>query len=104
MKMSQKVCIITGANTGIGKETARGLAALGYHVILACRSLERTQPAIDDIKASTSNENVEFMKLDLASLASVREFAAAFLERKLPLHLLVNNAALGSIPHRDSGE
>ncbi len=90
----RRVAIVTGANTGIGKVTARVLAAAGHHVILACRSRERAQAAIDDIRAATGSEALEFLELDLASLASVRAAAEAFLARDLPLQLLINNAGL----------
>ncbi|MEM9193794.1 MAG: SDR family oxidoreductase [Myxococcota bacterium] len=89
-----RVFMVTGANTGIGRVTALELARQGGHVIMACRSEERTLPVRDEIRSSTGNPNVEFLKLDLASLASVREAAAAFLGRDLPLHVLVNNAGL----------
>jgi retinol dehydrogenase-12 len=89
-----RVAIVTGANTGIGKVTARVLAAEGRHVFLACRSRARAQEAIDEIVAATGNQTVEFLELDLGSLASVRAAAKTFLDRDLPLQLLVNNAGL----------
>jgi len=90
----QSVAIVTGANTGIGKVTARELAATGRRVFLACRSRERAEAARAEIVAATGNEAVEFLELDLASLASVRAAAESFLARDLPLQLLVNNAGL----------
>lgn len=92
--VSGKVCIVTGANTGIGEVTARELARAGGHVFLACRSRDKTMPVIEAIKSETDNEKVEFLSLDLASLASVRTCAEEFLARDLPLHLLINNAGL----------
>ncbi len=91
--MSGKVCIVTGSNTGIGEVTARELARAGAHVFMACRSKERTAPALERITAQTGGK-VDFLPLDLGSLASVREAARLFLEQDLPLHLLVNNAGL----------
>jgi len=67
-------------------------------VILACRSSDKTLPVVEDIKEKTKNEKVEFMELDLSSLASVKKFADQFLERKLPLHLLLNNAGIMACP------
>lgn len=87
--LAGKHVIVTGANTGIGKVTAIALARAGARVWLACRSRERTQAVLDEIGA-----NAELLPLDLASLASVREAAAAFLALDAPLHLLVNNAGL----------
>lgn len=89
-----RVFIVTGANTGIGRVTARELARAGAHVILACRSLERSQEALDEINALGGAGQGEFMALDLGDLESVRGFAQAFLARDLPLHGLINNAGL----------
>lgn len=92
--LSGKTVLITGANTGIGRTTAQALAAGGAHVFLACRSEEKTRPVIEAIRAETSNNKVEFLELDLGSLASVRNAASTFLARELPLHLLINNAGV----------
>ncbi|HJK90205.1 MAG TPA: SDR family oxidoreductase [Polyangiaceae bacterium LLY-WYZ-15_(1-7)] len=92
--MRGKVCMVTGANTGIGEVTALELARAGAHVFLACRSRERTQPALDRIRRETGNEAVELLPLDLGDFASVRACAEAFLARDLPLHVLVANAGL----------
>jgi dehydrogenase/reductase SDR family protein 13 len=90
MKLDGKVAIVTGANTGIGRVTAATLAKEGARVILACRSEEKTRPVIEEIGA----DRAEFMKLDLADLASVRAAAKGFVARGEPLALLVNNAGL----------
>jgi retinol dehydrogenase-12 len=92
--LATKNFIITGANTGIGKITARELARRGARVILACRSRDKTQPVIDEIVKETGNANVEFVQLDLGDLASVRACAEAILARDLPIHGLINNAGL----------
>jgi NAD(P)-dependent dehydrogenase (short-subunit alcohol dehydrogenase family) len=89
-----RVALITGANTGIGLVTARELAAHGAHVFIACRSVEKGQTAVDEIRKATGNEKVELLALDLGDLESVRACATAFLSRDLPLHLLINNAGL----------
>ena len=70
--LAGKNFIVTGANTGIGKITAKSLADRGAHVILACRSLAKTQPVLDEI-----GKNAEFLELDLADLASVRRANAS---------------------------
>jgi NAD(P)-dependent dehydrogenase (short-subunit alcohol dehydrogenase family) len=67
--------IITGANTGIGKETAIDLAKRGGKIYIACRDLKRGQKALEEIRAKSGSENVHFMQLDLASLDSVRKFS-----------------------------
>jgi NAD(P)-dependent dehydrogenase (short-subunit alcohol dehydrogenase family) len=92
--LSGRVALVTGANTGIGLVTARTLAARGAHVFIACRSVEKGQIAIDEIRKTTGNEKVELLALDLGDFASIRACAAQFLSRDLPLHLLINNAGL----------
>ena len=86
--------IVTGANTGIGKITATELARAGHHVILACRSQDKTEPVLADIRREVPGANVEYVHLDLGDLASVRACAQALLDRGTPIHGLVNNAGL----------
>ena len=92
--VENKTFIVTGANTGIGKVTATELARGGAHVILACRSKDKTDPVIDEIKRVTGNDKVEFIQLDLSDLESVRTCAKAILDRNIPIHGLINNAGL----------
>jgi len=92
-----KVCLVTGANSGVGRVSALELARAGGHVFLACRRKEAAQEVIDAIKAETGNGNLEFLPLDLASLASVNACVDAFLERGLPLHVLMCNAGLAGV-------
>ncbi|MEQ9668889.1 SDR family NAD(P)-dependent oxidoreductase [Coleofasciculus sp. G2-EDA-02] len=90
----QKVCIVTGGNSGVGLMSAVGFAQVGHHVFIACRCASKAEKAVNYIRSSTGNLNVEFLPLDLASLDSVRTFAKLFQERHLPLHILVNNAGV----------
>jgi dehydrogenase/reductase SDR family protein 13 len=92
--LAGKTFIITGANTGIGKITARELAKRGARVILACRSKDKTLPVIAEIKQETGNDKVEFVQLDLGDLASVRTCAAELVARNIPFDGLINNAGL----------
>lgn len=92
--LTGNVAVITGGNTGIGKEAAVGLARLGAHVLITSRNDERGREARDDIAARTGNESVEVMQLDLASFRSIRSFAADVLDRFDRLDVLVNNAGL----------
>src|SRR5580658_1271957 len=87
--------LVTGGNTGIGRATALGLAQRGGRVFVASRSAAKGEAAVADIKASSGNDSVWFIPLDLADLDSVRSCAAEFLARGEPLHVLVNNAGLG---------
>ncbi len=84
--------IVTGANSGIGFETALALADLGAQVVLACRSEERGLAARDEIRARTANARVSLERLDVASLADVRAFAARIGQQ--PLDVLVHNAGV----------
>jgi retinol dehydrogenase 12 len=88
------IAIVTGANTGIGRETARALAKKGIETILASRSREKTEVVLDLIRSETPGAKVEFLELDLASLDSVRTAARTFLDSGRPLQLLINNAGL----------
>ncbi|XP_047646448.1 retinol dehydrogenase 13 isoform X2 [Phacochoerus africanus] len=94
-----KTVIVTGANTGIGKQTALELAKRGGNIILACRDLEKCEAAAKDIRGETLNHRVSARHLDLASLTSVREFAAKINEEEEHLHVLINNAAVMRCPH-----
>ncbi|XP_052223733.1 retinol dehydrogenase 12-like [Dreissena polymorpha] len=94
VKLHNRTVLITGANTGIGRETARDLAIRGARVILACRDMKRAQEAADDIKRSTGNLNVVVYKLDLASLESVRDCVKEVLQNEDRLDILINNAGV----------
>ncbi len=74
-----KVCLVTGATSGIGKVTALELARLGAHVVLTARSSDKGQPVAEEIKAATGNDRVEVHALELNNLARVRESAATTL-------------------------
>ncbi|XP_077576457.1 uncharacterized protein crdhl isoform X1 [Stigmatopora nigra] len=93
-----KTVLVTGANTGIGKETCRELARRGARVVMACRDMSRAGRAAQEIRASTGNGNVVTRHLDLASLYSVRQFAKDFLESEDRLDLLINNAGVMMCP------
>ena len=86
--------LVTGANTGIGRATAAALARQGGRVYVASRSRAKGEEAVAGIKASTGNDAVWFLPLDLADLDSVRACASAFLARGEPLNVLVNNAGV----------
>ena len=86
--------LVTGANTGIGKETARGLAKAGARVTLAGRSEDKTRAAMAEITAETPSADLKFLQLDLGDFASIRKAADDFLGRDEPLDVLINNAGL----------
>lgn len=88
--------MITGANSGIGKATAIGLARMGATVVMVCRDQSKGEAARNEIVqlGGSKKENVDLMHADLASLDSVRELARGFMQRYEKLHVLVNNAGL----------
>ncbi|XP_075855097.1 retinol dehydrogenase 13 isoform X1 [Microcebus murinus] len=94
-----KTVIVTGANTGIGKQTALELAKRGGNIILACRDMEKCEAAAKDIRRETLNHHVNARHLDLASLKSIREFAAKIIAEEERVDILVNNAAVMRCPH-----
>ncbi|KAG0421111.1 hypothetical protein HPB47_002988 [Ixodes persulcatus] len=98
--MSGKTVIITGSNTGIGKETATELARRNARVILACRNQEKAREAAKDILKTTGRQ-VVCMKLDLCSFDSVREFATLVIASEDRLDVLINNAGMMSPPKRE---
>ncbi len=89
-----KVALVTGANTGIGFEAAKVLAARGAIVVLACRDLAKAEAAASQIGAAAPQARVETLRLDLASLASVRQAAEQFRAGHQCLNLLINNAGV----------
>ncbi|XP_077422643.1 dehydrogenase/reductase SDR family member 13-like [Vanacampus margaritifer] len=93
-KLHGKTVIVTGSNTGIGKTTAIDLAKRGARVILACRSLQRGEAALADVKRESGSNQVEFMQLDLGNLKSIRSFAENYLRSETRLDILINNAGL----------
>jgi NAD(P)-dependent dehydrogenase (short-subunit alcohol dehydrogenase family) len=96
--------VITGANTGLGFEAAAVLARRGAHVVLACRDLSRGQRAVDAIRAGTPDARLELLALDLASLGSIRSFAATVAATHQRVDVLVNNAGVMAIPYRESAD
>ena len=94
MTEPQHTSLVTGSNTGIGLVTARELARRGDRVIMACRSAEKTQAALESIVAETGNDHVEFLALDLADLDSVQRAADTLLEQGRPIDVLVANAGV----------
>ncbi|XP_030388358.1 retinol dehydrogenase 12-like isoform X2 [Scaptodrosophila lebanonensis] len=93
-----KVVIVTGSNTGIGKETVRELARRGATVYMACRDMKKCEEAREEIVLETKNKYVYCRECDLASLDSVRKFVASFKREQQKLHILINNAGVMRCP------
>src|SRR5712692_7669681 len=92
--MAGKVCLVTGGNSGIGRETALGLARLGATVVIVARDRAKGEAALSEIKRQSGNENVDLLVADLSSLDSVRQLAQEFRGKYSKLHVLVNNAGV----------
>lgn len=89
-----RVAVVTGANSGIGLETARQLALLGAHVVLACRNPDSAVAARDDIASTVPGALLDTVRVDLSDLSSVRECADTLISRYPVIDILVNNAGL----------
>ena len=94
MDLNGKICLITGANSGIGYATAMGLAKLNANVVLVCRNKERGEPAQKEIIEKTGNKHVDLLLCDLSSFDSIRKLAAEFKTKYQSLHVLINNAGV----------
>ena len=92
--MHGKICAVTGANSGIGKETALALAGMGATVVLVCRSESRGAEALHDIKSQTGNDSLSLVVGDFSSQRQVRDAAQAILAMHDRLDVLVNNAGV----------
>ncbi|MER5320426.1 oxidoreductase [Streptosporangium roseum] len=91
-----RLAVVTGANSGIGYVTARELARRGAHTVLACRDPERGQAALTRLRNEVPHARLELRRVDLASLASISEFAAGWDHDRLDL--LINNAGVAMVP------
>ena len=96
--LAGRTAVVTGANSGLGFETALALARAGARVVLACRDQAKGGAALDRIRQAVPDADVRLDPLDLADLASVRKFAAGFSAEHDGLNILVNNAGVMAIP------
>ena len=101
---SGKVIVVTGANSGLGYETSLALARQGAHVALACRNMEKGETAVTQIRQQVPDASLELMALDLADLASIRQFAQDFRASHDRLDVLINNAGIMAIPYRQTAD
>jgi NAD(P)-dependent dehydrogenase (short-subunit alcohol dehydrogenase family) len=99
-----RVAVVTGANSGLGLETARELARHGAHVVLACRNAEKGARALSEIEDSAPGAQLELAELDLGSLASVESFAEGFRASHDGLDLLIDNAGVMAPPRRQTAD
>lgn len=98
--LTGKAAVVTGANGGLGLESAKALAGAGAHVVMAARNQEKAQSAFDDIKTAYANASLEIVELDLGSQESTRAAAAIIAEIHPTIDILINNAGLMAMPER----
>uniref|UniRef100_A0A9J7WVB2 Zgc:112332 n=2 Tax=Cyprinus carpio TaxID=7962 RepID=A0A9J7WVB2_CYPCA len=99
VRLDDKTVIITGANTGIGKETVRDLAKRGARVIMACRDLEKAEEARKELMEDSGNQNIVANKLDLSDTKSIRAFAELINKEEKQVNILINNAGIMMCPY-----
>ncbi|KAI4871240.1 hypothetical protein NFI96_019763 [Prochilodus magdalenae] len=99
VKLHGKTVLITGANTGIGKETAIDLAKRGARIIMACRDMEKAEAALKEVIEASGNQNVVTRKLDLSDSKSIREFAQTINSEEKEVNILINNAGVMVCPY-----
>lgn len=99
-----RVALVTGANRGLGLEATRAMAAQGAHIIMAVRDLHQGRLAEAEIKQVVSGASLEVVVLDLASLASIREFTAGVMQSHDRLDVLLNNAGMIAIPRQETSD
>lgn len=97
-----RTAVVTGANGGLGLETARALAGAGAHVVMAARNQEKAKAAHDEIRSSVPDASLEIVPMDLGSLASVKQAADQILAAHRSIDILVNNAGVMAISKRTS--
>jgi len=100
--MQGKICMITGANSGIGKATALGLAQMGATVVLVSRDRARGEEAQKEIKAKSGNDAIDLLLADLSSQQSIRQLVEDFKQRYTRLHVLINNAGVFALTWRET--
>ncbi len=96
--------VVTGANSGLGLETVKGLAAKGAAVVMACRDPQRAEAAADEVRRIAPSAKLELESLDLASLKSIEAFAARLAKQHPVVDGLINNAGIMAIPRRTTAD
>ncbi len=102
--MQGKVCIVTGANSGIGKATSLGLAQMGATVVMVCRDQVKGEEAQNEIKEESGNDSIDLILADLALQASIRQLAENIQQRYQQVHVLINNAGVVNLKRRETSD
>lgn len=104
MDLTGKTAVVTGANSGLGRETTRELARNGAHVVMACRNEQRADAARESIESDVPDASLEYRQLDLANLDEIAAFAVGYRTDHDSLDLLVNNAGVMAIPRQETAD
>lgn len=102
--MNDKICLITGGTSGIGKETAIALAEKGAHIVLTARNMAKGELVKKEITEKTGSETVDVMECDLSSLKDVKKFTDTFLIKYKKLDILINNAGIWETKRKESAD
>lgn len=102
--MRERIAVVTGANRGIGRAIAEGMARADFRTVLLCRRREDGERAMEEIASRTGNHSLEVVTADFSSLAQVRRAADEILARHPAIHVLVNNAALARKQREESAD
>jgi NAD(P)-dependent dehydrogenase (short-subunit alcohol dehydrogenase family) len=100
--MQGKICLITGANSGIGKATTLALAEMGATVVMVCRNRAKGEEVQQEIKTKSGNDAIDLLIADLSSQASIHQLADTFKQRYQHLHVLINNAGVYMLQRRET--
>ncbi len=100
--MQGKICMVTGANSGVGKATALGLAQMGASVVMVCRDRAKGETAQNGIMTKSGNNAVDLLLADLSSQQSIRQLAENFQQHYQHLHVLINNAGVFMLNRRET--
>ncbi|MEX1378268.1 MAG: SDR family NAD(P)-dependent oxidoreductase [Eubacteriales bacterium] len=100
--MNKKLCVITGANSGIGKQAAIQMAEAGYHVVIGCRSKERGEKALAEIKQTSGSQDVDLILVDLSLKSSTKDFADEIIKKYDAVDVLIHNAAIFDISQKQA--
>ncbi|PCI23215.1 MAG: hypothetical protein COB67_12985 [SAR324 cluster bacterium] len=99
--MQKKICLITGANSGIGKASAVQIAEKGFHVIIACRNPSKGQKALQEIRHKSKSDSIELMHVDMSLQSSVKDLAMNINEKYGVLDVIIQNAAIFDITQKE---
>jgi len=94
MLMNGKICLVTGASSGIGKATALGLVRMGATLVMVCRDADKGQAALAEIRQKSGNNSIDLLVADLSSQAAIRSLASEYRSKYQHLHVLINNAGV----------